>query len=64
MAGGTTFTVEIAARTIDAQVVSYDPERDLAMLDVPDLPAPPLPFAAEEAKSGSDAILLGYPEDA
>ena len=62
VAGGETFTVEIDGQTIDAQVVSYDPERDLAILDVPNLPAAPLSFAAEEAEGGSDAILLGYPE--
>lgn len=64
LAGGTTFTVEIAGQTLDSQVVSYDPERNLTVLAVPNLQAPPLSFAAEEAKGGSDAILLGYPEDA
>ena len=64
LAGGTTFTVEIAGRTLDSQVVSYDPERNLTVLAVPDLSAAPLPLAAEPAKSGSDAVLLGYPEDA
>ena len=44
-------------------MVSYDPERDLAILDVPNLSAAPLSFAADEAQSGSDAILLGYPDD-
>ena len=29
---------------------------------MPNLQAPPLSFAAEEAEGGSDAILLGYPE--
>ena len=42
-------------------MVSYDPNRDLAILDVPNLQAT-VTFAAEEAKAGSDAILLGYPE--
>ena len=43
-------------------MVSYDPERDLAILDVPNLPTEPLSFAADEAEGGGDAILLGYPE--
>ena len=62
VSGGESFTVEIGGQTIDAQVVSYNPNRDLAILDVPNLQAPPLSFAAEEAEGGSDAILLGYPE--
>jgi len=43
-------------------VVSYNPERDLAILDVPNLPTEPLSFAADEAAGGSDTILLGYPD--
>ncbi len=62
-AGGTTFTVEAAGQTLDAQIVSYDPDRDLSILAVPNLPAAPLSFAAEDAKGGSDAILLGYSDD-
>jgi S1-C subfamily serine protease len=63
LAGGETFTVEVDGQTLEAHVVSYDPRRDLAILDVPNLPAAPLSFAAEGAVGGSDAILLGYPED-
>jgi S1-C subfamily serine protease len=62
VAGGQTFTVEVDGKTIDAHVVSYNPERDLAILDVPNLPTEPLSFATDEAAGGSDAILLGYPE--
>jgi len=62
VAGGETFTVEVDGKTIDAHVVSYNPQRDLAILDVPNLQTNPLSFAAEEAAAGSDAILLGYPE--
>jgi S1-C subfamily serine protease len=60
--GGETFTVEVDGHTFDAQVVSYDSHRDLAILAVPNLTALPLPFAAEAAVAGSDAVLLGYPE--
>jgi S1-C subfamily serine protease len=62
LAGGTTFTVEAAGQTLEAYVVSYDPDRDLSILAVPNLPMPPLPFAAERATGGSDAVLLGFPE--
>jgi S1-C subfamily serine protease len=62
VAGGQTFTVEIDGIIIDARVVSYNPQRDLAILDVPNLPTEPLSFATDQAAAGSEAILLGYPE--
>jgi len=46
-----------------ARVVFYDPQRDLAVLDVPDLTAPPLTFAPQAAE-GTNAIVAGYPLDA
>jgi S1-C subfamily serine protease len=46
-----------------AKVVLYDPQRDVAVLDVPGLDAPVLPFAAKAAASGDPALVLGYPED-
>jgi S1-C subfamily serine protease len=62
VAGGETFTVEVDGETIDARVVSYNPQRDLAILDVPNLPTAPLSFAVDEAAGGTEAVLLGYPE--
>ena len=44
-----------------ARVVLYDPERDLAVLDVPGLTAPPLHFAGQ-ADDGTPATVVGYPE--
>jgi S1-C subfamily serine protease len=41
--------------------VVFDPERDLAVLHVPGLRAPALPFVGEPAGRGADAIVLGYP---
>lgn len=38
-------------------------QTDLAVLDVPDLTAPALPFAADAAASGDDAIVAGFPLD-
>jgi S1-C subfamily serine protease len=43
-----------------ARVVLYDPERDVAVLDVPGLPERPLKFAPE-APPGASAIVGGYP---
>lgn len=47
---------------LDAVVVHFDPERDLAVLYVPDLTAKPLTFD-KSASNGADAIVLGYPAD-
>jgi S1-C subfamily serine protease len=43
-----------------AYVVLYDPQRDLAVLDVPGLTARPLSFAGT-AKYGASAVVAGYP---
>ncbi len=61
VAGSETATVEADGQTYDAFVVSYDPLADISILDVPDLPSAKLEFAEGEAKSGSDAIVMGYP---
>jgi S1-C subfamily serine protease len=44
------------------RVVLYDPQRDLAVIDVPGLTAPPLQFAPP-ATDGTSAIVAGYPLD-
>ncbi|MDX3749519.1 MarP family serine protease [Streptomyces sp. AK08-02] len=58
-------TVQIGGegRKYDATVVLYDWERDIAVLDVPDLRAPALRFATEDANSGKSAIVAGFPEN-
>jgi S1-C subfamily serine protease len=61
VAGAATVSVEAAGRPYDASVVSFDPYEDIAILDVPGLPSPPLHFDTEEAQPGADAVLLGYP---
>lgn len=55
--------VEVAGEQRDATVVLYDPERDVAVLRVPDLGLRPLVFAARPVDTNDDAIVLGYPED-
>ncbi|HEX3823709.1 MAG TPA: MarP family serine protease [Mycobacteriales bacterium] len=47
---------------LPARVVLYDPERDLAVLDVPGLGGTPLQFAGP-VSHGQSAIVVGYPED-
>ncbi|MFH9332581.1 MarP family serine protease [Streptomyces althioticus] len=50
-------------RMYDATVVLYDWKRDIAVLDVPDMDAPALRFATEDASSGDGAIVAGFPEN-
>jgi S1-C subfamily serine protease len=61
VAGADTVTVEAEGNKYDATVVSYDPNADISILDVPGLPQQPLVFAEEPAKSGTDAVILGFP---
>ncbi|CDO07630.1 acid resistance periplasmic serine protease MarP [Mycolicibacterium cosmeticum] len=61
VAGAETVTVEVDGKTYDATVVSYDPNEDISILAVPDLPAPPLLFHDAEAKPATDAVVMGYP---
>ncbi|WP_329275046.1 MarP family serine protease [Streptomyces sp. NBC_01451] len=58
-------TVQIGGegRKYDATVVLYDWERDIAVLDVPDLRAPVLQFSTSDASSGKSAIVAGFPEN-
>jgi S1-C subfamily serine protease len=62
VAGSDSVTVEADdGKEYDATVVSYDPNADISILDVPNLPIQPLQFAEEPAKSGTDAVVLGFP---
>ena len=61
VAGSDSVTVQAEGQTYDATVVSYDPNADISILDVPNLPQRPLVFAEQPAKSGTDAVVLGYP---
>ncbi|MFJ1605675.1 MarP family serine protease [Streptomyces sp. NPDC088253] len=58
-------TVQIGGegRKYDAKVVLYDWERDIAVLDVPNLDAPALQFTAKDATSGNNAIVAGFPQN-
>jgi S1-C subfamily serine protease len=61
VAGSDSVTVEVDGQTYDASVVSYDPSADISILDVPNLPSPPLQFDMQEARTGTDAVVMGYP---
>jgi S1-C subfamily serine protease len=63
VAGTRTVAVQLPGGPTPARVVVYDPQRDVAVLDVPSLSARPLRFAAEAAASGDPAVVVGYPED-
>lgn len=61
VAGSESVTVEADGQMYDAFVVSYDPQADISILDVPNLPSTPLEFAATPATTGTDAVVMGYP---
>lgn len=61
VAGAETVTVEVGGQSYDASVVSYDPNEDISILAVPELPSVPLIFDDSEAEPTTDAIVMGYP---
>ncbi|MDJ0395441.1 acid resistance serine protease MarP [Rhodococcus sp. G-MC3] len=61
VAGTEGVTVDSLGTVLDAEVVLFDPEEDVAVLRVPGLQAPVLNFAQQAAVSGESAIVLGYP---
>jgi S1-C subfamily serine protease len=63
VAGTRSVEVEIGDEKLDGRVVVYDPNRDLAVLYVPGLDAPVMPFAQRDAQANADAIVLGFPLD-
>jgi S1-C subfamily serine protease len=63
VAGTRTVAVEVRGERHSGRVVVYDPDRDLAVIYVPGLSAPAMPFASRPAPSEADAIVLGFPMD-
>jgi S1-C subfamily serine protease len=62
VAGVRTPKVHVGDQELDATVVLYDPNRDIAVLAVPGLSARPLSFAGP-ARAGQSAVVIGYPQD-
>jgi S1-C subfamily serine protease len=56
-------TVEVNGQARSGRVVFYDPNRDLAVLYVPNLAAAAMPWSDALAETGADAIVVGYPLD-
>jgi S1-C subfamily serine protease len=63
VAGTDQVAVEVKDGQLDAHVVYYNSDVDVAILAVPDLTAPPLHFDKAPAADGQDSIVLGYPLD-
>lgn len=61
VAGTGSVSIVAGDEELDADVVVYDPAVDIAVLRVPGLQAPVLPFADRRARTGDDAIVVGYP---
>ena len=61
VAGSDSVTVSVGDEERPATVVSFDPKMDIAILDVPELQAPPLELAHDKAPTGADAVVLGFP---
>jgi S1-C subfamily serine protease len=63
VAGTNSIDVEVNGDRLPGDVVVYDPRRDLAVIHVPRLEAPVMPFVQKPAATGADAIVLGFPLD-
>ncbi|THV27663.1 MarP family serine protease [Glycomyces paridis] len=61
VAGTESVRVESGGDLLDAEVIVFEPDKDLAILSVPGLSAPALPVEGALSDSGNDAIVLGYP---
>lgn len=61
VAGAESVTVDAGGQEYEAFVVSYDPNADISILEVPELTAAPLEFYTEDAEPGTGAVVLGYP---
>ncbi|GAA1019715.1 MULTISPECIES: MarP family serine protease [Amycolatopsis] len=63
VAGTDEVGIESTSGDYRARVVYFNPEVDVAVLAVPGLKAPVLPFAPQNARAGDNAVVLGYPLD-
>lgn len=63
VAGTDQVAIEMGSGEFDADVVHYDPAKDVAVLSVPDLDAEAMQFVPGQTEPGTDVIALGYPLD-
>jgi S1-C subfamily serine protease len=63
VAGTRSVNVEVNGTRSPGKVVWYDPDRDLAIIYVDGLDAPSMPFASSDARTGDDAVVVGFPLD-
>src|SRR5699024_3133241 len=63
VAGADSVSVQSSGKLLDATVVHFDPDVDLAVLDVHGLEAPALTMAGDPVDAGTSAAALGYPLD-
>jgi hypothetical protein len=51
----------VDGEAFDARVVSFDPQVDISIIDVPQLSAQPLSLASSAVTAGTEALVLSYP---
>ncbi|NLA29857.1 MAG: MarP family serine protease [Propionibacterium sp.] len=63
VAGATTVMISVGGTepALNAEVVAFDEDLDLAILAVPDLRAPPLERLVENQEPGTDTVAAGFP---
>lgn len=61
VAGADTVRLDTVAGTLDADVISFDPGEDVAILRIPGLPLPALELAPGPAFPGDGGVVLGFP---
>lgn len=54
--------IRLSDTGLPATTIYFDPQTDIAVLDVPGLQAEPLPLAATPARTGDPAVIAGFPE--
>jgi S1-C subfamily serine protease len=62
VAGSDRVRVDLGDDLVDAKVVMFDPQLDIAVLRAPGVRAPGLRFATSEPDRGTAAAAIGYPE--